>query len=128
MNTKYIRKNIFYIHLPIGKNIFFPLFHDEKLYILHIFFSMRGNCNNPASLWPDFWPTYFSLQRNLFFLYTYHTVQIFRNKQIKNWICQFDRNWVTFITFSEIEVSLLKADKKIANAGSISADSESYWC
>ena len=43
MNTKYIRKNIFYIFLSIRKNIFFPFFHDEKLYISHIYSFPYGN-------------------------------------------------------------------------------------
>ena len=41
--TKYIRENIFCVHLRIRQNIFFPLFYDEKFYISqYIFFSMRG--------------------------------------------------------------------------------------
>ena len=35
LNTKCIRKNIFYIHLS---HTFFPFFHDEMLYISHIYF------------------------------------------------------------------------------------------
>ena len=30
------------MHLPIRQNIFFPLFHDEKLYISHIHFFPFG--------------------------------------------------------------------------------------
>ena len=50
-NTKYVRKNIFYIHLPIRQNIFFPLFDDEKLYISHIYFFPCGKFQNYWLFW-----------------------------------------------------------------------------